>query len=77
MTTEQTLDEVSDIFAKVMERIEGIGSHQYSLEQDTRQAFQDKSNAAIVRDTLEEIQDAIAYLSFLHIKVEQMLRWAK
>lgn len=77
MTTEQTLDEIADIFAKVMERVEGTGAQQYSLNEDTRQAFQDKPNDAIVRDTLEEIQDAIAYLSFLHIKVEAMLRWAK
>lgn len=77
MTTDKALDEMTDIFSKVLARVEGTGAEQYSLENDTRQAFEDKPNHAIVRDTLEEIQDAIAYLTFLHIKVEAMLRWAK
>lgn len=77
MTTDETLDNMAEIFTKVSARVEGIGSHQYSMDLDTHQAFEYRTNQGIVRETLEEIEDAIAYLMFLHIKVQAMLRWAK
>jgi hypothetical protein len=77
MTTEETLDGMAEAFSKSMDRVSGIGSHQYALDLDTRQGFEDKSQQELLKDTMEEIQDAIAYLAFLHIKIEAMRRWAK
>jgi hypothetical protein len=63
------------IHEKVAIRVEGIGDHQYkqSFNDGTQlQAFEDKPLDKIMVDTLEEIQDAIAYLMFLHIRVERL-----
>jgi hypothetical protein len=75
MTTEELLDRMITIHEKVAVRVEGIGDHQYkqSFNDGTElQAFEDKPLDKIMVDTLEEIQDAIAYLMFLHIRVERL-----
>jgi hypothetical protein len=75
MTTEELLDRMITIHEKVAIRVEGIGDHQYkqSFNDGTQlQAFEDKPLDKIMVDTLEEIQDAIAYLMFLHIRVERL-----
>ena len=75
MTTEELLDRMITIHEKVAIRVEGIGDHQYkqSFNDGTElQAFEDKPLDKIMVDTLEEIQDAIAYLMFLHIRVERL-----
>jgi hypothetical protein len=75
MTTEELLDRMITIHEKVAVRVEGIGDHQYkqSFNDGTQlQAFEDKPLDKIMVDTLEEIQDAIAYLMFLHIRVERL-----
>lgn len=77
MTTEQTLDGMAEAFANAMDRVEKIGSHQYSMDSDKHQAFEDKSKEQLLQETLEEVEDAIAYLAFLHIKISGMIRWAK
>lgn len=77
MTTEELLDRMATINDKVIARVEGIGDNQYrqSFNDGTElQAFEDKPLNAIMTDTLEEIQDAIAYLMFLHIRVERLKR---
>ena len=75
MTTEELLDRMITINEKVIARVEGIGDNQYrqSFSDGTElQAFEDKPLDKIMVDTLEEIQDAIAYLMFLHIRVERL-----
>lgn len=75
MTTEELLDRMVTINERVIARVEGIGDNQYrqSFNDGTElQAFEDKPLAGIMTDTLEEIQDAIAYLMFLHIRVERL-----
>lgn len=75
MTTEELLDRMVTINERVIARVEGIGDHQYrqSFNDGTElQAFEEKPLASIMTDTLEEIQDAIAYLMFLHIRVERL-----
>jgi hypothetical protein len=75
MTTEELLDRMITIHEKVAIRVEGIGDNQYrqSFSDGTQlQAFEDKPLDKIMIDTLEEIQDAIAYLMFLHIRVERL-----
>jgi hypothetical protein len=75
MTTEELLDRMISIHEKVAVRVEGIGDHQYSktfTDGSNLQAFEEKPLELIIQDTLEEIQDAIAYLMFLHIRVERL-----
>lgn len=75
MTTEELLDRMVTIHERVADRVEGIGSNQYSrsfTDGSNLQAFEEKPLELIINDTLEEIQDAIAYLMFLHIRVERL-----
>jgi len=75
MTTEELLDRMVTIHEKVASRVEGIGDHQYSktfTDGSNLQAFEDKPLDLIMNDTLEEVQDAIAYLMFLHIRIERL-----
>ena len=77
MTTEQLTDRMANIFGTVMVRVEGIGDTQYrqSFGDGTQsQAFEEKPLCDILTDTLEEVQDAIAYLTFLHIRIEGLLK---
>lgn len=75
MTTEELLDRMVTIHEKVANRVEGIGDHQYSQrfnDGTELQAFEDKPLGDIMQDTLEEVQDAIAYLMFLHIRIDRL-----
>ncbi len=77
MTTEETVEKMVLAFVNVCNRVERIGADQYSYDRDTRQKFEDKSQQELLKETLEEVEDAIAYLAFLHIKITEMKRWAK
>lgn len=77
MTTEELGDKLADVFGNVLVRVEGIGDHNYRQtfgDGSERQAFEDKPLCDILTDTLEEVQDAMAYLAFLHIRIEQLLK---
>lgn len=75
MTTEELLDRMVLIHEQVASRVEGIGDHQYGrtfTDGTNLQAFEEKPLDLIMNDTLEEVQDAIAYLMFLHIRIERL-----
>lgn len=59
------------VFDQVLHRIEGVGADQYASG-DT-QRFEGRDLAAITQDTLEELEDAIAYLAQLHIRLSARL----
>lgn len=71
MTTEETLEAVQEVFNGVKHRIKDIGDYQYSAG-DT-QAFETKDKEDIAIDLMEEVEDTIAYLAFLHIRIQYWL----
>lgn len=77
MKTEELTERMAGIFGTVMVRVEGIGEQNYAdtFSDGTQlQAFEEKPLCDLLNDTLEEVQDAIAYLTFLHIRVERLLK---
>ncbi len=74
MTTEELTDKMAGVFNNVFNRVEGIGDHQYANDLGKSQAFEEKTLAEIFTDTLEEVEDAISYLSFLHIRIQQLMK---
>lgn len=67
MNLSEYSDATQQVFDKVLGRINGIGAEQYA--EATEQRFESRPIEAIVQDTLEEIEDAIAYLAQLHIRL--------
>lgn len=77
MTTEQLLELMDTTYAKVVQRVDGIGDHNYvdRFNDGTEvQAFEEKTPVQIMKDIEEEIQDAIAYLMFLGIRIQKIKR---
>ena len=70
MTSEQLADQVEEIIRSVRARIVGTGKEQYDLG-DT-QKIELKDEVQILRETLEELDDAIVYLSHLRARVAQL-----
>lgn len=70
MTSEQLADQVEVIIRSVRERIVGTGKEQYDLG-DT-QKIELKDETQILRETLEELDDAIVYLAHLRARVAQL-----
>lgn len=75
MTTEQLLELMDNTYAKVVKRVDGIGDHNYVdrfNDGSEIQAFEEKTPIQIMKDIEEEIQDAIAYLMFLGIRIQKI-----
>lgn len=71
MTTDETLEKMSRVFNYVDARVGSLGERNYAA--GGIQAFENKTFPALGQDILEEIQDSIAYLAFLHIRIEKIL----
>lgn len=72
MTSEEMADQVTACVNSLRSRIVGTGNEQYSHGQN--QAIESKSNAQILRETLEEIDDGIVYLAVLRARLDGLLR---
>ena len=71
MTSEEMADQVSKTVESLRSRILGTGDQQYS--QGTQQAIELKSNAQILRETLDELDDGIVYLAVLRARLHNLL----
>jgi len=71
MTSEEMADQVSKTVESLRSRIVGTGYQQYS--QGTQQAIELKSNAQILRETLDELDDGIVYLAVLRARLDNLL----
>lgn len=71
MTSEEMADQVSKTVESLRSRILGTGDQQYS--QGTQQAIELKSNAQILRETLDELDDGIVYLAVLRARLDNLL----
>ncbi len=71
MTSEEMADQVIECVNSLRSRIIGTGKAQYS--QGDTQAIELKSNAQILRETLEEIDDGIVYLAVLRARLDGLL----
>lgn len=72
MTSEQLADQVEAVIRSVRERIIGTGKEQYDMG-DT-QKIELKDDAQILRETIEELDDAIVYLSHLRARVSNLIK---
>jgi hypothetical protein len=70
MTSEQLADQVEAVIRSVKERIVGTGKEQYDL--GGTQKIELKSEPQILRETLEELDDAIVYLAHLRARVAHL-----
>ena len=71
MTTDELLDRMGRIYNLVDSRVGTLGEKNYA--NGGVQSFENKTFPYMGQDILEEIQDAIAYLAFLHIRIEKMI----
>lgn len=72
MTTDDLLKRMLTIFNSVESRVGNLGEQNYAHR--GHQTFEGKPLTAIGQDVLEEIQDSIAYLTFLHIRIEKIMK---
>lgn len=72
MTTDETLEKMGRVFNYVDARVGSLGARNYAA--GGMQAFEEKTFPALGQDILEEIQDSIAYLAFLHIRIEKLIK---
>lgn len=71
MTTDETLERMGRVFNHVDARVGSLGARNYA--EGGIQSFETKTFPALGQDILEEIQDSIAYLTFLHIRIEKIM----
>jgi hypothetical protein len=67
MTSEQLSDLVTDCIESLRSRILGVGQDQYS--NGDIQAIELKSNAELIIETIEEVDDALTYLAVLRSRL--------
>jgi hypothetical protein len=70
MTSEELANEVSECVESLRARIMGTGNDQYSY--GAEQSIEKKSGALIVKETIEEIDDAIVYLAHLRARLSRL-----
>lgn len=70
MTSEELADEVTGVINSLRSRIVGIGKNQYDMG-DT-QKIELKSEEQIINETIEEIDDALVYLSHLRSRINHL-----
>jgi hypothetical protein len=71
MTTDELLDRMGRVYNLVDSRVGTLGEKEYA--NGGVQSFEGKTFTSIGQDILEEIQDTIAYLTFLHIRIEKLV----
>ena len=67
MNSEELANQVTDCVESLRARIMGTGDEQYS--RGDVQAIELKSNEQLIQETLEELEDAIAYLAVIHARL--------
>lgn len=72
MTTDELLDRMGRVYNLVDSRVGTLGEKNYA--NGGVQSFENKTFTYIGQDILEEIQDTIAYLAFLHIRIEKIIK---
>ena len=70
MTSEELADQVTACVESLRSRILGTGNEQYS--NGNEQSIELKSGAQIVKETIEEVDDAIVYLSHLRARLARL-----
>lgn len=70
MTSEELADQVSNCVESLRSRILGTGNEQYS--KGNEQSIELKSGAQIVKETIEEVDDAIVYLAHLRARLARL-----
>lgn len=71
MTSEELADQVTQCVDSLRSRIVGTGNAQYSRGQE--QAIESKSNAQILRETIEELDDTLVYVAVLRTRLAGLL----
>jgi hypothetical protein len=70
MTSEELADQVTACVESLRSRIVGTGDQQYS--RGNEQSIELKSGAQIVKETIEEVDDAIVYLAHLRARLARL-----
>ena len=70
LTSEELANQVSECVESLRSRILGTGNDQYS--KGDQQSIETKSGAQIVKETIEEIDDAIVYLAHLRARLSRL-----
>ena len=70
MTSEELANQVSECVESLRSRILGTGNEQYS--NGDQHSIETKSGALIVKETIEEIDDAIVYLAHLRARLSRL-----
>jgi hypothetical protein len=70
MTSEELADQVTKCVESLRSRIMGTGDQQYS--RGNEQSIEIKSGEQIVKETVEELDDAIVYLAHLRARLNRL-----
>lgn len=70
MKANELADQVEDVINSVRSRIMGIGADQY--DEGDVQKIELKDPSVIIRETIEEIDDSIVYLSHLRARISKV-----
>lgn len=71
MTSEQLADQVEEMVNSLRTRIVGTGKDQYDM--GDVQKIELKNNEQILKETVEELDDAIVYLAHLRARLNKRL----
>lgn len=70
MTSEQLAKAIAHVIKSVEKRILGIGASQY--DNGDKQKIEDKSIAQILDESMEELEDCLAYISVVRIRIQKI-----
>jgi len=70
MTSEELADQVTACVESLRSRIVGTGDLQYS--RGSEQSIELKSGGQVLKETLEELDDAIVYLAHLRARLARL-----
>lgn len=70
MTSEELANQVTACVESLRSRIMGTGDEQYS--RGNQQSIEVKSGEQIVKETVEELDDAIVYLAHLRARLNRL-----
>lgn len=70
MTSEQLAKAISHTIENVSNRIVGIGASQY--DSGNKQKIEDKSPAQVLDEALEELDDCLAYVAWVRIRISKL-----
>jgi len=70
MNSEELANQVTDCVESLRSRIMGTGDEQYS--RGNQQSIELKSGEQVLKETIEEIDDAIVYLAHLRARLAKL-----